>query len=426
MMRIGNRADPDRRLKCLVALLVLTGLVCFGFKKPIQREFMTWLITRAGAPSETALRDLLDQTRDPVALLEKLWNTGKIVHRQFVSGYLKDQSSAKFQLDDRTRSLLMAGTRDADLSVRELAFGALTSHKFPGTTSLAGEQLRDPDPQVRLLGLQYLQKAGPQKVLRVVFALLDDPDLSVVTSADAALRKWTGQDFGIRISQSIPVKSSSQRETLDPANVEAVRRGVQRWKEWWDAHQEIYPPTDSTPVTSVATAAPRLPEDFALRDLTGEKVRLSDYRGKVVLLNFWTTWCPACLVEIPDLIELQRKHADRLIVLGISLDGVADEHGHDHEENGSEHEAVVPRQSKAQGKTLSTVERIVRNKGITYPVWLDPQNAVGSRFNGGELPTNVLIDPNGCVRRRFIGARPLPVLEAIIAEIATASNPPLR
>src|SRR3712207_6087968 len=59
--------------------------------------------------------------------------------------------------------------------------------------------------------------------------------------------------------------------------------------------------------------------DLALRDLRGRSVRLSDYRGKVVLLNFWATWCPPCRAEMPDLVKWQRRHRDKgLQVLGVT------------------------------------------------------------------------------------------------------------
>jgi hypothetical protein len=74
----------------------------------------------------------------------------------------------------------------------------------------------------------------------------------------------------------------------------------------------------------------------------------------------------------------------------------------------------------------SKVEQMVKAKLIKYPVLLDPDNAVGSRFNGSELPTNVLIDPGGCVQRRFIGARSVAIFEAMLAEIMAASPAPLR
>src|SRR6185436_12198410 len=113
-----------------------------------------------------------------------LWQTRKIVHREFVAGYLKERSGTDFRFDDRVKALLVAGTRDVDLSVRELVFGAMASRKLPELSWLAREQLREPDPQVRLLGLQYLQKANPGDVLPAVFAMLDDCDLRVVTTAE--------------------------------------------------------------------------------------------------------------------------------------------------------------------------------------------------------------------------------------------------
>ena len=64
------------------------------------------------------------------------------------------------------------------------------------------------------------------------------------------------------------------------------------------------------------------------------------------------------------------------------------------------------------------VIRTVAERGINYPVLLDENNAVGARYNGGELPTTVIVDPQGNVRRRFIGTRSLPVFEAMVKEAA--------
>ncbi len=61
--------------------------------------------------------------------------------------------------------------------------------------------------------------------------------------------------------------------------------------------------------------------DFALKDLSGKMQKLSDYRGRVVLLDFWATWCPPCRMSIPFLIEMRKKYADKeFTVLGISTD----------------------------------------------------------------------------------------------------------
>ena len=61
--------------------------------------------------------------------------------------------------------------------------------------------------------------------------------------------------------------------------------------------------------------------DFTLKDLNGDNVSLKKYRGKIVLLDFWATWCPPCRLSIPELVELQKKYrGEGVVVLGISMD----------------------------------------------------------------------------------------------------------
>jgi thiol-disulfide isomerase/thioredoxin len=66
------------------------------------------------------------------------------------------------------------------------------------------------------------------------------------------------------------------------------------------------------------------PLNYTLKDINGVDVHLASFKGKVILLNFWATWCGPCRVEIPDLIALQTQYADELVVLGISVDDEAD------------------------------------------------------------------------------------------------------
>ena len=64
--------------------------------------------------------------------------------------------------------------------------------------------------------------------------------------------------------------------------------------------------------------------DFARPDLAGKPVSLKALRGKIVLVDFWASWCPPCIIEIPHLIALQKKHAGRFAIVGVSMDDDAD------------------------------------------------------------------------------------------------------
>jgi len=66
------------------------------------------------------------------------------------------------------------------------------------------------------------------------------------------------------------------------------------------------------------------PLDFTLKDMHGQDVYLASFKGKVILINFWATWCAPCKAEIPGLVELQEQYADDLVVLGLSIDDTAD------------------------------------------------------------------------------------------------------
>jgi thiol-disulfide isomerase/thioredoxin len=133
--------------------------------------------------------------------------------------------------------------------------------------------------------------------------------------------------------------------------------------------------------TPVAPVAP----DFTLKDLDGKNVSLSQYKGKVVLINFWATWCDPCYIEIPWLIEIQQKYADKgFTILGIALD----------EEGKS---VVAPFVAKERfdvgGQKLP----------MSYPILLG-DDAVADKF-GGLLgyPTSILISRDGKIIKRVTG-----------------------
>lgn len=121
-------------------------------------------------------------------------------------------------------------------------------------------------------------------------------------------------------------------------------------------------------LTAFRKAVPAPP--FQLTGLSGKAVSLSDFRGRVVLLNFWATWCAPCVREMPSMEKLYQAFRERgLVVLGVSLD-----------EEGA-----------------AKVEPFVRMVGVTFPIVLDTASRVSGIYGARELPSSFLIDSGGGV-----------------------------
>src|SRR5438105_1885112 len=133
-----------------------------------------------------------------------------------------------------------------------------------------------------------------------------------------------------------------------------------------------------TASTSVDGATLEPAPDFELKSLDGRTVRLSDFRGKVVVLNFWATWCAPCRVETPWLVDLYRQYKEQgLEVVGISMDDGEQEH----------------------------VAEFAKELGINYTVLLG-NHAVGDAYGGLRfLPQTFFIDRNGKIIKRSFGIK---------------------
>lgn len=84
-------------------------------------------------------------------------------------------------------------------------------------------------------------------------------------------------------------------------------------------HVDVAAEGDSAPAACAADAKPA-PLNYTVKDMNGVDVTLSSFKGKVIVLNFWATWCGPCKVEIPTLVELQKQYARDVVVLGMSVD----------------------------------------------------------------------------------------------------------
>ena len=118
------------------------------------------------------------------------------------------------------------------------------------------------------------------------------------------------------------------------------------------------------------------PTELTLKDIQGRYVRLSDYRGKVVLINFWATWCPPCRKEIPDLIKLQSDYGSR----GLQVIGV-----------------TYPPQK------LAEVRQFVRRAKVNYPIALGTKEMKLLFSSSETLPMTIVIGTDGRIRDAIEG-----------------------
>jgi thiol-disulfide isomerase/thioredoxin len=136
----------------------------------------------------------------------------------------------------------------------------------------------------------------------------------------------------------------------------------------------------------------KMAPEFVRNDLAGRPVDLAALRGRVVLLNFWATWCPPCQVEIPRFIGWQSKYAaDGLQIIGVSMDDDS-----------------------------APVASLVRKRGVNYPVVMGDAE-IGLLYGGVlGLPVTCLIDRQGIVRARYKGEANLGAMEAAIQKLLTS------
>lgn len=169
---------------------------------------------------------------------------------------------------------------------------------------------------------------------------------------------WAIYDFGIKDKAS---SSSEQVKQLDNNETDKEERSQNKSGE--AMIKEGLEKGDIAP-------------DFELETLEGEKVSLSDFRGKRVMLNFWATWCPPCRAEMPD---MQKFHENKdVVILAVNLT----------ETESSE----------------DNVPKFVEEYGITFRVPLDVDSSVSTLYQIRPIPTTYLIDSNGMIHNVAFGA----------------------
>jgi cytochrome c biogenesis protein CcmG/thiol:disulfide interchange protein DsbE len=130
--------------------------------------------------------------------------------------------------------------------------------------------------------------------------------------------------------------------------------------------------------------------DFHLPDLNGKIANLEDFRGKVLIINFWATWCPPCEEEIPKLNQLYEKYKNEgLVVIGIALDK----------------------------DSLNLVEPFVRNKRVGYPILVGNEQMLTGLKDFSGVPTTLIVDRKGNIKKKYDGSFDKDELENSLKEL---------
>ncbi len=130
--------------------------------------------------------------------------------------------------------------------------------------------------------------------------------------------------------------------------------------------------------------------NFELKTLKGETLKLSDFQGKPVVVNFWATWCGPCRAEFPDFQEASVENADDLVIIGVN---------------------------STASDQVEWVEDFVAEMGATFPIVLDEEGQVSETYQIRGLPTTIFVDRDGIVNEVFTGPVNKAYIESKLPEL---------
>lgn len=132
--------------------------------------------------------------------------------------------------------------------------------------------------------------------------------------------------------------------------------------------------------------------DFAVTDTDGNGVRLSDFKGRPVVINFWASWCPPCIAELPYFEKMYKKYGEDVKFMMVNL-------------------------TDGQRETVDVVNTFIEDTAYTFPVYYDSDSYAANAYRTYSIPVTVFIDKEGNLIRRQTGAVSEEMLEAYILKI---------
>ncbi|RWR05044.1 redoxin domain-containing protein [Siminovitchia fortis] len=162
------------------------------------------------------------------------------------------------------------------------------------------------------------------------------------------------------------------------------------------AQEEFLTQSQTEEQTSEGLKNGDVPPDFELETLDGASVKLSDYKGKKVILNFWASWCPPCKAEMPHMENYYKTKA---------------------KQQNTEILAVNLTNAERGGNVNKKVENFIEEYDLTFTVPLDESGEIGKTYGAFTIPTTYMIDTNGKIHTKIIGPMDEETIEKIVSEM---------
>lgn len=263
---------------------------------------------------------------------------------------------------------------DSSAEVRKHVLDILPKFDVQRGYRLQLAALQDEDSWVRdhaifLLSSNIRQRKTyvDRRAVPVLMHTISDTDPNITPLSLPVLKKLTG------------VTGNGWRYSIldDNAHKDQVKA---RWLNWWSEHSGEWPASDREyeSIGSITPTRQDAAPDFLVKDIDGNRLSLESLRGKVVLLNFWGTWCPPCQGEIPALVNLDQMYKGR----GLETIGIA-----------------------IKENSVDTLRGWCRAHDVNYPQVLDADAIAHVYGDVYEVPVSILIDKRGAIRRRWDGER---------------------